>query len=351
MRKVSLSVLLLCVLLCALSCEKNEANALKTDQPEETTEITSEEATEITPEKTTEIATKEPITNTPTPEASSQSERKQIHYKFLYDEEYWEKYDLTNAIFKTKEDYEEAVVNYIEEIAELYHMEDWYEQYTKNKDTFYIRLSIEDMPYGGRSDIPVDYTMNSLIVRIIFTDSMFTQNYAPLVHELTHIVTTDKDKDISSFSRSLTEGICEYAGSKIGDVDSAKLGIDVHTLYKYCMNACINQEIYTKEEVDNIIAMVGEECVDYPVSVAENIGGTWILCSHSFVDYLINTYGMDEMLKILRAEDENIYYNYNVDGLTGLKLEWQNFLEDYEPVLSDEEIENYLKNPYSMKQD
>ena len=39
--------------------------------------------------------------------------------KFMYADNYWEKYDLTNAVYKTQSEYETAVLNYIEQITTL----------------------------------------------------------------------------------------------------------------------------------------------------------------------------------------------------------------------------------------
>ena len=47
---------------------------------------------------------------------------------------------------------------------------------------------------------------------------------------------------------------------------------------------------------------------------------------------------MDEMMTIFYAEDETVYYDYNADGLSGLRLEWQKFLEECVPIMSEEEI-------------
>ena len=58
---------------------------------------------------------------------------------------------------------------------------------------------------------------------------MFTQQNAPIVHELTHIITMDEGSNRSSFSLSLTEGICEYANNIVGTNATINHGIDVHT--------------------------------------------------------------------------------------------------------------------------
>lgn len=335
MKKAKLSLLMFCILLSILSCKITELEEHDMGYENKVTVGAIQEDYNL---------------DDSIHESIFPQEEKQVEFKFLYDEEYWNKYDLTYALFQSKEEYERAILSYIDEISKAYHKDEWYQQYTENKDTIYIRLTIEDSPYEGRSIPLKDYSLNCLVMRLIFTDAMFTQNKAPIVHELTHTITTNKDKNRSSFSLSLTEGICEYANNIIGTNALVNHMIDVHTYYNFYMRKCLEYEIFTQEEIDNIIAMIGEECIEYPEGFVGQIGGAWILSSFSFVDYLIETYGMDAMMAIFNAENKEVYYDYNVDGLTGLRLEWQKFLEDYEPVMSDEDIEKSLLNEMNKAQ-
>ncbi|MBE5962176.1 MAG: hypothetical protein E7256_12490 [Lachnospiraceae bacterium] len=326
MKKRKLLCLLCCILFCLPSCEKSN---LKDIEPEVIQTANTGSETNIK---------KDPVSETP----DLNLEEKTMKFEFLYDEEYWEQYDLSYAQFQTKEEYEKAVLNAMDAIATLYHKEGWYKQYADNKDTIYIRLTIEDSIYEGVSIPPTDYTMNSLIMRLQFTPNMFTHRSSPFAHELTHIITRNKSTGKSSFSLSLTEGICEYASNMVEGSECTNQGIDIQTFYKYYFKTAIEHNFLTQEKVNTILACVGTEGNAYPDFFPDNGGGAWILASYSFVDYLIQTYGMDAMMTIFSADDETIYYDYNPDGLAGLKADWQDFLENYVPVMSDEEINDYV---------
>ena len=128
-----------------------------------------------------------------------------IKIKFKYGDKYWEKYDLTNAVYKTQEAYEVAVCNYIDEIAKLLNKQDWFKQ-DKDKDTLYIELVIDGKEYYEKNSqqrieeyddtMPiilydrglVVYTPKAYKYTITLNSAMFDHNIVPIVHQLTDLI-------------------------------------------------------------------------------------------------------------------------------------------------------------------
>lgn len=56
-------------------------------------------------------------------------------YGFFYEDNYWDIYDMSNAQYKTKADFENDVLKYIDKISTLLQCEDWFSQYNKKNCT------------------------------------------------------------------------------------------------------------------------------------------------------------------------------------------------------------------------
>jgi len=286
-----------------------------------------------------------------------------IKIKFLYKEKYWEKYDLTNAVYKTQDDYETAVCNYIDEIAKLLNKQDWYKQ-DKDKDTLYLKLVIvgkdyyahpetnsrkeeydDTMPIYDYGSSLADYTPTSYVYTMTFNSAMFDHNIVPLVHQLTHLITYNQIDKRTSFSDSLSIGLGEYVQKSLGmGIDSCNHGLDIHN---YVIE---HKKIYENNPSDNSFL---EYMNRFLIGGSDFYAGAYssgtvsarnysIECCSSFVDYLVQTYGLTNVMKMVEGYDESIYYLFNPNGLSGVVSDWQQFLANYPCKMTWDEMSAFI---------
>ena len=310
-----------------------------------------------------------------------------IKIKFLYEEKYWDQYDLTNAVYKTQGEYEDAVCNYIDKIATLLNKQDWYTQ-NKDKDTLYLKLVVkgkayyeqskqhleeydDTMPltYTAKSNAFEDYTPNAYLYTITLNSAMFDHGIIPIVHQLTDLITYNQDTTSKRaiFSSSLNNGLGEYTQNYFGmGIASCNHGLDIHNYVieheKICesdptLNADLKPKGLFWAGVTNgalrsssvVSASAGSSSVGSS-SVGFSSSGTSSLasanfgveCCSSFVDYLVQTYGIENVMKMVDGYDESIYYLFNQNGLEGLKSDWQQFLASYPCKMTWDEMNAYI---------
>ena len=311
-----------------------------------------------------------------------------IKIKFIYEDKYWEKYDLTNAVFKTQDEYEDAVCNYMDEIAKLLNKQDWYKQIT-DKDTLYIKLVIEGKSYYEQSKLRLeeyddtmplvnvmtastlaDYTANAYLYTIVLNSAMFDHGFVPIVHQLTDLITYNKvtNSSKSLVSSSLKTGLGEYTQSYFGmGIASCNHSLDIHNYVieheKICekdptLNSSSKEKGLFWTGITNraIVSSASESSsiksssvgslsdVEFPTIItpsldSQNFG---VECCSSFVDYLVQTYGLENVMKMVDAYDDSIYYLYNQNGVEGLISDWQKFLADYPCKMTWDEIDAYV---------
>lgn len=282
-----------------------------------------------------------------TTESESKSD---LPIKLYYHENYWEKYDLTNAVYKTQAEYESAVINYIDQITKLLNKQDWFKKYQNNEDIS-IELDVIDQDDGineGKVSCRKDY--NSFYFTIGMSNTMFKHNRSQLVHALTELIITKTQ----GYSSSIEDGIGEYVQNSLGmGIASYNYGLDIH-------NYLIE---YTKkyEEDGNAKAVMSHirDCVGTisqgknrnPYSLNNHYSHDYsILCSYSFVDYLVQMYGIDSVMKMIDGYDESIYFLYNENGINGLVSDWKQFLENYPCKMTWDEMDAHiteLKSKYA----
>lgn len=280
-----------------------------------------------------------------------------IQIKFLYDSNYWETYDLTNAVYKTQAEYEEAVCNYIGKIATLLNKVDWFKQYV-GKDYLYIELEIKEndnyilndyddiMPrigyIGSKSALPT----KRLIYKMSLTSAMFTHNFVPLVQTLTDLITYNNLDKRSSFSSSLSTGLSQYVQKNLGmDIASCSHGLDIHNYViehkKILENDTKIKNILNLPQYKDMFRIGANSCS--PGMFGDiSINYYWIECCSSFVDYLIQIYGIESVMKMMDGHDESIYYLFNPNGLDGLLSDWNQFLENYPCKMTWDEMDAYI---------
>lgn len=279
-------------------------------------------------------------------DAAKALEENEAVYEFIYDDNYWEIYDMSHALYKTKADFENDVLKYIDEISTLLKCEDWFTQY--GKDKMYIKLKVNNSIYQGHSMPPSDYTMNSSIMVLSFNTQSF-QSQMPLVHELTHIITYKKSTNKSSFSASLIEGICDYTSYCFNNsMTTASIGFDKSTYLLFLKNKYQQDNIITDQDFNDVIATIGTSVNGYPFDLPTPKGYLWMVCSDSFTEYMIHTYGLEDVITIFNAADETIYDSFHEKGLEGIIDEWLDYLDKYIWVMSEDEIIEQLNQSHMV---
>ena len=320
-----------------------------------------------------------------------------IKIKFLYEEKYWEKYDLTNAVYKTQGEYEDAVCNYIDEIAKLLNKQDWYKQNNKDIDTLYIKLVVQGKEYYEKSKIgkeeyddtmPItarrastleDYTPKAYLYTMTFNSAIFDHGIVPIIHQLTDLITYKQVNmdGSSSFSSSLKNGLGEYTQRYLGmGIASCNHGLDIHnyliehektrendpTITSYLKlrvlpsiglisstigaTSTVNSSTVNSSTVTSSVVTTSS----LPSSIETSSIGTSSLgsinynveCCSSFVDYLVQIYGIDNVMKMVDGYGDDTCYLFNQNGLAGLISDWQQFLSDYPCKMTWDEMNAYM---------
>jgi len=128
-------------------------------------------------------------------ELSKNDVKSEFSIKFLYPEDYWAKYDLKYAAYKTKADYETAVLKYIDQITTLLGKKDWYKQYADNDNSISLKLLISETAPAPCENIicPYDYNTGIVTFNISLTNIDFRMDEQfELLPQLTHLVTYNK---------------------------------------------------------------------------------------------------------------------------------------------------------------
>ncbi|SEW41861.1 hypothetical protein [[Clostridium] fimetarium] len=263
-----------------------------------------------------------------------------INIEFTYYEDYWQTYDLKNAVYKTQAEYETAVRNYINQIASLLNKQDWYQQY-EGIDTIFIGLKVADSDDAPNLEgITFSKNISKTIVTcdLYMNNTMFRHNRSQLIHLLTQLVTTKTTNTMTMAdgrTNALEHGFYEYVQSYLGmGIGSLNYGIDVHNYLN---------ELTKKYEQDTIKNVTMSKIRDNVGEISKYLtyhsyNEYFILSNYSFVDYMVNTYGIESVMKMMDAYDESIYYMFNQNGLSGMLSDWKLFLEKYPSKMTLDEI-------------
>ena len=267
-----------------------------------------------------------------------------VNIEFSYYEDYWQTYDLKNAVYKTQAEYETAVRNYINQIASLLNKPDWYQQYT-GIDTIFIGLIVsdsDDVPNQGGTNCTKNISKTTMTCDLHMSNTMFQHNRSQLIHLLTRLVTTKTINNLVYVrTNALEQGFFEYVQNYLGmGIGSINYGIDVHN-YLNELTKKYEQSMVSNVNMSKIRDNVGEisKYLTYAGTVKDYSNNNYfILSNYSFVDYLVNTYGIESVTKMVDAHDESIYYMFNQNGLAGLLSDWNLFLEKYPSKMTLDEI-------------
>jgi len=261
--------------------------------------------------------------------------------EFSYFEDYWKKYDVTNAVYKTQAEYEKAVISYINQIAALLNKHDWYKQY-KGMDKLYIVLHVDDSDNSisqGELEISQNNSKSSYTCDLHLSNTMFKYNRSQLVRVLTKLIIAKTE----GYTNSLEQGLCEYVQSKLGmGIGSLNYDLDIHNYFieftkQYKESPESNNMNIIKDAAGNLNGY--SLIYKFGLSKTFSYYNYWILCNYSFVDYLVNTYGLENVMKIIDSYDDSMFYLLNQNGLSGLVSDWKQFLEKYPTKMTWAEIE------------
>lgn len=294
-----------------------------------------------------DIDSKENLTSTeqeelPTEGADSTSETNlSMSIEFLYQYDYWTLYDNSNAVFKTKEEYEKELRSYITDIEKLLHKETWLDNYDTQYNTLYIKLKILDQSIGTITP-PAVYTTDSLIAYLIVGEDLFLNKFNPIIHELTHLISYNPKLDRLGLSISLNDGLAEYVNKQIGGEDSYFIkNIPIHDYLTQYLPVVYQFDI-NQDEAKEFINELATDELTYRYEAFSKDWMYFFMCNVSFVEYVIEEHGIDFFMNLHDYhEEDNI--KKQQEQLNDLKIEWIEYLNNYPYQMTYDEINTVLK--------
>ena len=271
---------------------------------------------------------------------SQTTEQKEWNYAFHYGSDYWKYYDFSDSFISTQEDFEALVASYIPQIENLIHAEDWYMDYDADADTVFVNLEIGGTPHS-MACAPSKGAKGAIEFSVLLSfNEVKTPTDRGLPHELTHSVL-----GTGCFSNSLEEGICDYVTARIGVNYSSffeEYDIDIMDFYTYDAKLTL-EELYDEEKSNEMLDSIGR-AEGYTYSVQTQDGIVWYECSQCFVEYLVNRYGIEATMQLIReGNDESDYQTYLGISYEDLKEEWSAYVKNYEPKHTIEEYKQMTK--------
>lgn len=209
---------------------------------------------------------------------------------------YYEKGQLSESgLKKTKEEFEAA----IKEVLELLGISLKRERYKDSLPALYIYHAVNSGPhiYFGHEHHMAE------IPAIFIPSPIIKANYAPIFHEVVHLVTEN------FWSHSLREGLADFVQFYLRPGQKASMKMTVLDFHSHA------REVLKKES--RVFKFVGGEGYHYD-SIQERID--FYQLSRSFVTYLIHQYGGAKFLKLY--ETKNGYNTICNKSLDQLKSDW-----------------------------
>lgn len=265
---------------------------------------------------------------------------------FLYTFDYWNLYDWSQSYYPTKDDYEEAVTNYLNLIASYLGKEDWINQYDPKYKTLYINLEVNSSIQGAQIIWPTQYTSDSLVCKLRLSSNNMTGEitHNPICHELTHLITYQPNLQAASLSYSLNDGLCEYISNSVGEPNDCFLfDIDSHTYLLLYFQELLKEGYEEQVVLDDVIDSIGN--LEYSAYHYSAFSKEWMysyIYNYSFVSYLIDTYGLEYFLSLHDPYKDSSLMEEHQDKLQELKEEWLVFLDHNVCTMSFSEMMEFL---------
>ena len=222
----------------------------------------------------------------------------------------------------------------------------WWEDVAPEADTLEISVEMgssgEAYTYGLRRTS--EKALNATVGLELRALQSGYGNDSSLAHELTHIICG------SSFSRSLEDGLCDYVQYRVGMqryIWEARPDWRVAEVMKLQFPYYQRRASVSNEKIEEVKETVGQ-AQGYAYGNTPT-GSLWYVYSQCFVEYLVETYGMEKTLHLIRlGEDEGAYKEYLGKPFEEVKADWYTWLEALEPSMTIEELNeverDYLAN-------
>ncbi len=265
-----------------------------------------------------------------------------IDIQFNYYADYWKVYDFSNTPYPTKEEFEALVKAEILEVCDLLEYEEFWAYANPNAKTLYIDVQFQGLNKSQMAWLREfgEDSVSSCLFLAYDTTGLGTDS--ALSHELTHMLSGD------TFSISLQEGVCNYVRERVGYSSETALcrenGLNIGEQELLKLNyesRCkrLLNEGSTQEEIDAIWGHIGKAGW-YPYVINTPESSMWYVLSHSFVTFLVEEYGMENViLTMQQGEDESAYEQYLGKSLHELKAEWIAYFEALELSVTLEELQ------------
>jgi len=246
---------------------------------------------------------------------------KQMTYAYTTDTA-WENINTENSGFANYNDFISEVDECFEQIGTFIYGDDWHdifrERYGDEKVFFYFDKTISRAVSNKH---------------VVLNQFFFENRIAPIAHEIAHIVLTSKND-------TLREGFASFCQDEFGKNHAiSNFGLDVHALARY----------YLTPAHAKIIENIGH--CEWPEFGQVSMGDfrpAVYRTSHSFVNYLIETYGTDKFLELYKTiKTDADYAAVYGKEIAEIKADWLTFLQEYERPLTKDEIHNQLKQVFS----
>jgi len=238
----------------------------------------------------------------------------------------------------------------------LLNNQDWYDQYT-GMNTLCLELHVDELEnestQGTISSYKESLEKSTCTYVLNLSDTMFKHNTGQLAQAMVALVITRTHGVLSDMDR----GLAEYVENNLEmGIASDNYGLDIHNYLiaytklneKYANNKIAMDSIKNMSgRISHNIGSVNGSNYYSNTNVAEDemneiYVAYKVMCNYSFVDYLVQTYGVESVMKIIYGYDDSIYNLYNQSGLSGLIVDWKQFLENYDCKMTWAEIDAHI---------
>lgn len=235
-------------------------------------------------------------------------------------QEVWDSVETRYCGFESPEDFERAARGYVAQIVDITGATDWHLRLQPNGEavhvTFEMTSDVSHFTSSGQN--------GKAFIRL--KETFFQLGLAPVGHELSHMVLG------RSASLSLEEGACSYMQSLVSDTpDIHSAGVPVHVYAKTLLA--------NSPTAHDISQTIGKMSTRTPYNVGKTRSPFYAL-SHSFVKYLVETYGIEKFMTLYNQGHTASYYA-EVYGkpFETLRMEWFDCLDGQEalPEVPDQE--------------
>lgn len=269
---------------------------------------------------------------------ASTEETAQLKVEVVTQMDYWEQMDLSDTRLSEKEELTELAQDYLVQIAQLLGDEKWWLDIKPDADTLVLHVDLSDTPLQSFNSGQAQPSGDSQLYSGVTLSVGFYKD-GGLAHELTHIIGVGYSGE---FSAGLTEGLCDYAQTQVGEVLYHK-----EWDFQDYLSVLMKNEIEYSQEGRNMIYELLEHVGSSEQGCPYGQGYEmlmWYNMNHSFVRYLIDKYGMGTVRDFIRrGTDESSYEEYFDKTYAELKEEWFSYMLSYDNQITIEDIMEYMR--------